>query len=172
MKKIVIIVLIVAAVAAIALFWDKIKAALGTAAIPNGIPGTSGYGGNQVGATNITGGKNGFTAPSLDDTLLLKNGSRGAEVKELQTLLNMVDASNQITADGIFGPQTELELYNMAGVYQITLHDAWLNFAANSGLSLAYGGSKLAPGTPMVYPISNSSASDAFSLSNILGNNY
>lgn len=43
------------------------------------------------------------TAKPLDTTLVLKNGSTGAEVKKLQQYLN-------VSADGIFGPKTEAAL--------------------------------------------------------------
>lgn len=50
----------------------------------------------------------------LNYNLLLKNGSRGNEVKELQRLL-------KITTDGIFGNQTETSLFNKKGIKQTTL---------------------------------------------------
>lgn len=56
------------------------------------------------------------SAPAtLNGNLLLKQGSRGAEVKKLQTLLG-------VSADGIFGPMTEAALVKTKGVKQITLN--------------------------------------------------
>ncbi|MGQ2982129.1 peptidoglycan-binding domain-containing protein [Flavobacterium sp.] len=55
-------------------------------------------------------------AISLNKNLLLKNGSKGSEVKELQKLLG-------ISADGVFGAQTEAALYAKKGVKQITLNE-------------------------------------------------
>jgi hypothetical protein len=54
------------------------------------------------------------TTTTLNKGLVLKKGSTGKEVKELQKLLG-------ITADGIFGAQTETALYNKKKVKQITL---------------------------------------------------
>ncbi|MXN90144.1 hypothetical protein GR160_02810 [Flavobacterium sp. Sd200] len=54
------------------------------------------------------------TTPTLNNSLLLKKGSTGNEVKQLQTLLG-------VTADGIFGSQTEAALKAKKGVTQITL---------------------------------------------------
>lgn len=50
----------------------------------------------------------------LDRNLLLKQGVRGNEVKELQRLLG-------VSQDGIFGPITESTLFQLKGVKQITL---------------------------------------------------
>lgn len=50
----------------------------------------------------------------LDYSKILVKGSRGEEVKELQKKLG-------ITADGIFGSQTELTLYNKTGLKQGSL---------------------------------------------------
>lgn len=51
----------------------------------------------------------------LDYSKVLKLGSTGAEVKELQRLLG-------ISQDGVFGPQTQSALFNKRGVYQTTLN--------------------------------------------------
>lgn len=53
---------------------------------------------------------------NLNYNLMLKNGSRGNEVKELQRLL-------RITTDGIFGNQTEKALFTEKGVKQTTLNE-------------------------------------------------
>jgi len=50
----------------------------------------------------------------LDPNKVLMNGSRGEEVKFLQGLLG-------VTADGIFGPQTEAALFARKGVRQTSL---------------------------------------------------
>jgi len=55
------------------------------------------------------------TKPRAKGDLILKNGSRGIEVVELQKLLG-------ITADGIFGPVTERTLFAKKGVLQISLN--------------------------------------------------
>lgn len=51
----------------------------------------------------------------INRDLTLKKGSKGQEVKVLQTLM-------KISADGIFGSQTEAKLLALKGVKQITLN--------------------------------------------------
>jgi hypothetical protein len=51
---------------------------------------------------------------SINEELLLKKASKGNEVKQLQQLM-------QISADGVFGPQTETKLIQLKGVKEITL---------------------------------------------------
>ncbi|SDZ90566.1 hypothetical protein SAMN05443667_101240 [Flavobacterium gillisiae] len=53
------------------------------------------------------------TAINFDKTLSV--GSRGLEVEKLQTLMG-------ITADGVFGPQTEAKLFSLKGVKQISVN--------------------------------------------------
>ncbi|MNE63484.1 hypothetical protein D3C80_1588370 [compost metagenome] len=53
----------------------------------------------------------------LDKNLILKKGSQGEEVRELQGLL-------KVATDGIFGPITESALLKQRGVKQISLN-AW-----------------------------------------------
>jgi len=53
----------------------------------------------------------------LDYSKVLAKGSRGEEVKELQKKLG-------ITSDGVFGPQTELTLFNKTGLKQASLSQA------------------------------------------------
>lgn len=67
--------------------------------------------------------------PTVNNDLLLKKGSKGLEVKELQKLLgfkipdpNFSYAPSVKLADGDFGPNTEKELYAQRGVKQITLN--------------------------------------------------
>lgn len=55
------------------------------------------------------------TASVINRDLTLKKGSKGQEVKVLQTLM-------KISADGIFGSQTEAKLLALKGVKQITLN--------------------------------------------------
>lgn len=50
----------------------------------------------------------------INEDLLLKKGSKGNEVRQLQQLM-------EITSDGIFGSQTEAKLFALKGVKQITL---------------------------------------------------
>jgi hypothetical protein len=51
---------------------------------------------------------------AINEELLLKKASKGNEVKQLQQLM-------QISADGVFGPQTETKLIQLKGVKEITL---------------------------------------------------
>lgn len=51
---------------------------------------------------------------TIDQDIILKAGSRGKEVEKLQSLM-------AITADGIFGPATQAQLYKLKGVIQTTL---------------------------------------------------
>lgn len=55
------------------------------------------------------------SAPTLNRTLTLKNGSRGNEVKELQKKLG-------VDSDGIFGAKTESALLRAKGVKSISLN--------------------------------------------------
>jgi hypothetical protein len=50
----------------------------------------------------------------LQEDLILKSGSKGAEVKRLQVLMG-------ITADGVFGPKTEASLVKLKNVKQISI---------------------------------------------------
>ena len=54
------------------------------------------------------------TATPLNTTLILKLGSRGAEVKKLQSLMG-------ISADGIFGVVTQSTLFKLKGVNQTSI---------------------------------------------------
>lgn len=67
------------------------------------------------------------TTPPLNINLVLLKGSKGNEVKALQKLLG-------ITADGIFGSQTETALFKKKGVLKISLsqYSTMPNFNQNS----------------------------------------
>lgn len=70
--------------------------------------------------SNTSGNSTSYTPPApaapvaLNKNLVLRIGSKGNEVKELQKLLG-------ITADGIFGSQTQAALISKKGVSEITL---------------------------------------------------
>ncbi len=71
----------------------------------------------EIDPTQSTGGGS-TTTPTpyvLNLDLLLAKGSRNPETKELQKLLN-------VSADGIFGSQTETALYNKKGILKTTLN--------------------------------------------------
>lgn len=84
--------------------------------------------GGDAGATGGTGSGagGGSKAAALNETLLLKRGSTGAEVRELQKLLNSYQTANPLVVDGQFGPLTENKLYSASGnkLRSITLADA------------------------------------------------
>ena len=75
----------------------------------------------MIGAENFNDTSPGTSTPStpkpktINKALVLKKGSKGDEVKELQKLLN-------VTADGIFGAGTEKALLDRKGVKQISLN--------------------------------------------------
>lgn len=97
MNKYITIALIVIAVMLVFIFRNKLMAL---------IPGA------QAATPTIPAGT---TPPAgLDQNKVLMNGSRGDEVKFLQGLLG-------VTADGIFGPQTEAALFARKGVKQTSL---------------------------------------------------
>jgi peptidoglycan hydrolase-like protein with peptidoglycan-binding domain len=54
---------------------------------------------------------------TIDQGLVLKLGSKGEEVKRLQSLMGITGKD----ADGIFGPQTEYKLLKLKGVKAITI---------------------------------------------------
>lgn len=76
------------------------------------------------------------TAPTadywnLDHNKVLKRGSKGAEVTQLQILMNkalVIAKKPQITVDGSFGPTTEKVLMALANVKQISLNQAVITF--------------------------------------------
>lgn len=69
-------------------------------------------------------GGNSTTPAALDYDKLLQNGSRGAEVAELQKLLNNKQKTNPLVVDGIFGAKTENKLYSLTRFRSITLREA------------------------------------------------
>lgn len=64
------------------------------------------------------------TPAALNYDAMLQNGSRGAEVAELQKLLNNKQKTNPLVVDGIFGPKTENKLYSLIKHRSITLREA------------------------------------------------
>ncbi len=64
----------------------------------------------------------------LDENKLLMQGMTGAEVTELQKLINQGYTINgidkNISTDGVFGPITANALFQLIGRWQITLADA------------------------------------------------
>lgn len=61
-------------------------------------------------------------AANLDYTRILGIGTRGAEVKELQRLLNADGATPPLSVDGIFGAKTQAALLAKRNVDEITLN--------------------------------------------------
>jgi len=94
------------------------------------------------------------TATPLNTTLVLKFGSKGVEVKKLQYYMG-------ITSDGIFGTQTEAQLYKLKGVRQISLKQ-YLSFPTINQNILKLGTSvmaKLKTGTPIYNAIAKADTS-------------
>lgn len=76
--------------------------------------------------------------PTIDQEIILKAGSRGKEVEKLQSLM-------AITADGIFGPATQAQLYKLKGVIQTTLKQFFSSPTINQNI--------LKPGTNVMAKI-------------------
>lgn len=93
-----------------------------------GTNGTGSAGNTGTGSTGT--GNSGSSAVKMDENKLLYKGSRGAEVRELQNLLNAVQPLNGLTADGVFGSLTENKLYSLTGQRQTTLANARQLYAA------------------------------------------
>ena len=104
--KYIIVLVIVAIVVAVILFQDKIKSWFTKK--PAAVQTDNAAGGGSGS------GSGGSSTPQLDKNKLLKFGSNGAEVRQLQKWLG-------VTADGIFGAQTEAALLARKGVEEITL---------------------------------------------------
>jgi len=101
-KKYIIIAVVVAIIAAIIIFREKIKAFFSgssSSATAPGFPPAP-----QPAAPVV-----------LDYDKLLKRGTTGPEVKQLQAWLG-------VSSDGIFGPITESALQQKKGVVEITLN--------------------------------------------------
>jgi len=90
MKKRIVIIIAIAAVLGIAIFFIVKKTK------------------QKNGASNSTGG-----------IFPLKKGSRGTEVKNVQNMLNKIIPAD-IEVDGIFGPKTESSLQQKVGLIQLT----------------------------------------------------
>lgn len=82
----------------------------------------TGNGGDGVPSTGTVG--TGGTSTGLDYNRVLKNGVRGNEVSQLQSLLNMAEVNSPLVVDGIFGPKTEAKLQRLTGSKSITLATA------------------------------------------------
>ena len=131
-KKFLLIALLVVAITVIGLNWDQIKKMLASAAGTKAAAATPGTAGQALPSPS-----NPVTAAPIlvnrDYDKILKNGTKTpltGEVKELQTLLNGVNAAKklipvQLVVDNSFGAKTEAMLYAYAGVKQITLTDAY-----------------------------------------------
>ena len=68
---------------------------------------------------------------NLDHNKILKRGSKGPEVTQLQILMNkalVIAKKPQIAVDGSFGPTTEKVLLSLANVKQISLNQAVITF--------------------------------------------
>jgi hypothetical protein len=115
--------------------------AKGAVDINSGVTGTT-LGSNSASGT----GQNGVTSAGLDGNLPLTLGSKGAEVKELQTILNQVNPNASINPDGIFGQNTLISLEQCYGPNIITLNMAWAYFA-NAGTAT--------PGNTIMYTINS-----------------
>jgi len=70
---------------------------------------------------------NGGGLAQLDYTRILGIGTRGAEVSELQRLLNEDGARPALTVDGIFGPLTQAALLAEKNQDEITLNQYGAN---------------------------------------------
>lgn len=70
---------------------------------------------NPEPGTDAGNGSGSGTAPTINRNLVLKRGSKGLEVRELQNLL-------QVKVDGDFGPITETALYSVRSVTQISIN--------------------------------------------------
>ena len=67
----------------------------------------------------------------IDDHKLLKRGTNGPEVCQLQKFINQVredQSGSCIAVDGAFGPQTEAALYDLFGDRETTLFNT--NFSS------------------------------------------
>lgn len=64
---------------------------------------------------------NGTATTNLNTALILAKGSKGAEVRELQSQLNARGASPVLVVDGVFGKLTEIALKAVTGTDRITL---------------------------------------------------
>lgn len=103
------------------IFWHKI---FPPKVPPAGVAGSKGAGGQPVAQKQSNGTYNGITANGLNGNLVLKMGSAGAEVIELQTIMNLTHQADLIT-DGSFGQDTLTALLAEANVSSITLNNAW-----------------------------------------------
>lgn len=120
-NKTIIVVMVIIALAVVVWIWWKSKK-------ENELAGTNYAGSPQLkpGTGVNTAGVNTSTTPltpSLDFNLLLRKGSNGPEVVELQKLLNNSGWSPRLAEDGIFGSKTEEALRFYKGQTTIRLKD-------------------------------------------------
>jgi len=128
------IYLVIAVVAVVAIINRKALGALlsGTATPPAATPPAATVTNTATATTSTTKGAVSApitgTAAALNSSLLLTTGSKGAEVKQLQAMLNNYSHGGAIAVDGVFGDATRQKLltitYDLTGgtaYNQITL---------------------------------------------------
>ena len=103
---------------------DWLNGAMATAGSDNGNNSDNGSNASSTGSS-ASGGSTGGSS-SLDYTKILKSGSKGPEVVELQKAINAVGYTPPLVTDGIFGIKTNnaLKLYNN-GSASITLAEVY-----------------------------------------------
>lgn len=96
---------------------------------PDSTGTTGSTGSNTGGSNNMPGG--------LDYDVILQSGSRGAEVRKLQEILNGLGYTPPLVVDGIFGIKTTnaLKFYN-SGATSITLREAYQKLLTKAGSGL------------------------------------
>ena len=141
-KYIIVAVIIVLVIMAI-VFQDKIKGWFTKKPAAVQIDNAAGSG---------SGAGNGGAA-ALNYNKLLKFGSTGAEVRELQKWLG-------ITADGIFGAQTEAALLARKGVEEITLSQFQIALDTNDNFAGSENDNDNADGDVLGWTDSNNSLID------------
>lgn len=116
----------------------KIRQMKNTSSKENGSTGTSSAtnsGSNNSSGYSTLGSELGNLV--LNKSKMLQKGSTGAEVKELQKLINQTGANPTLATDGIFGKRTEDALvkvfgYNGADLNTIEMAIWWNDYTANA----------------------------------------